>query len=36
MKTDITTPQLEMIPLNALVAIEGTALGKKSSIDSFE
>jgi len=30
------SPQPEMVPLNALVAIEGTPLGKQSFIDSFE
>lgn len=30
------SPQPEMVPLNALVAIEGTPLGQKSFIDSFE
>lgn len=30
------SPQPEMVPLNALVAIEGTPLGNQSFIDSFE
>jgi len=30
------SPQPEMVPLNALVAIEGTPLGKKNFIDPFE
>lgn len=30
------SPQPEMVPLNALVAIEGTPLGEKSFIDPFE
>lgn len=30
------SPQPEMVPLNALVAIQGTPLGNKSFIDSFE
>ncbi len=30
------SPQPEMVPLNALVAIEGTPLGQKSFIDPFE
>lgn len=30
------SPQPEMVPLNALVAIEGTPLGNKSFIDPFE
>jgi len=30
------SPQPEMVPLNALVAIEGTPLGQKSFIDSLE